>query len=298
MSKTSAQYMLPRVRLISLFILAFLAAAGCAGRGPLQLSQQPQSGQVVANPGKTPLSDNAAGRPAPAENITPAVLPGENILSERGVPVQIALIHYRGTLQPLGCCSPGPYETDEFVVIQNLSNEPQDIRGWRLVNVTKGYLSFTFPEYFPCVPLHTTGLTPHGDMASQSLATGTLYADYPSPSYSAPKSLEQRMATFDEAASAVVEKEPAKIDWTSCGATEPLDETRMAPMPGQQGQPPLCILYPGQSVLVFTDEIHCKHGGFSFNYGIGNIWNNTSPDTAVLYNAKGEEVSRRSYQVK
>jgi hypothetical protein len=38
-------------------------------------------------------------------------------------------------------------------------------------------------------------------------------------------------------------------------------------------------------------------GGFSFNYGNGNIWNNRQPDTAVLYNARGVEVSRRSYKV-
>jgi hypothetical protein len=297
MSKTSASYILPRVKLLVLFTVTFLAFAGCAGQTPLQPNQQPQAGQTTADPGM-PLSDNTTGRLAPVENTTPVVLPEENILSQSGTPVQIALLHYRGTLQPLGCCSPGKYETDEFVVIQNLSNEPQDIRGWRLTNVTKGYLSFTFPDYFPCVPFHTTGMTPHTDITSQSMETETLYGDYPSPSYSAPKSLEQRMAAFDEDRSTLVEEEPVKIDWTSCGATEPLDETRMAPLPGQPGQPPPCILYPGQSVLVFTDEIHCKHGGFSFNYGIGDIWNNVSPDTAVLYNAKGEEVSRRSYQVK
>jgi len=69
----------------------------------------------------------------------------------------------------------------------------------------------------------------------------------------------------------------------------------MKPASGQQGVPLPCILYPGQTVLVFTDEIHCQTGGFSFNWGLGNIWNNETADTAVLYNAGGEEISRRSY---
>jgi hypothetical protein len=50
-------------------------------------------------------------------------------------------------------------------------------------------------------------------------------------------------------------------------------------------------------MLIFTDEVHCQTGGFSFNWGLGNIWNNEIADTAVLYNAAGEEVSRRSYLV-
>ena len=74
-----------------------------------------------------------------------------------------------------------------------------------------------------------------------------------------------------------------------------LDETPMKPVAVAQSEPAPCILYPGQTVLVFTDELHCLYGGFSFNYGPGNIWNNQKPETAVLYNELGVEVSRRSY---
>lgn len=54
------------------------------------------------------------------------------------------------------------------------------------------------------------------------------------------------------------------------------------------------ILEPGQSVRVYTNEIHPEYGGFSFGSGKA-VWNNSSPDTAVLYNAQGQEVSRKSY---
>jgi len=57
---------------------------------------------------------------------------------------------------------------------------------------------------------------------------------------------------------------------------------------------PAYILQPGKSIRVYTNEIHPEYGGFSF--GSGNaVWNNSSPDTAVLYNAQGQEVSRKSY---
>lgn len=57
---------------------------------------------------------------------------------------------------------------------------------------------------------------------------------------------------------------------------------------------PSYVLAPGQSIRVYTNEIHPEYGGFSFGYGKA-IWNNSDPDTAVLYNAQGQEVSRRSY---
>jgi hypothetical protein len=54
------------------------------------------------------------------------------------------------------------------------------------------------------------------------------------------------------------------------------------------------ILAPGEKIRVYTDEIHPDSGGFSFGYGKA-IWNNTDHDWAALYNAQGQEVSRRSY---
>jgi hypothetical protein len=56
-----------------------------------------------------------------------------------------------------------------------------------------------------------------------------------------------------------------------------------------------CVIEPRKSVRVYTGEIHYESGGFCFYYFLGNVWNNETPDTAVLYNRKGQEVSRKSY---
>lgn len=57
---------------------------------------------------------------------------------------------------------------------------------------------------------------------------------------------------------------------------------------------PSCVLAPGESTRVYTNEVHPEWGGFSFGYGKA-IWNNKDPDIAALYNAQGQEVSRKSY---
>ena len=53
-------------------------------------------------------------------------------------------------------------------------------------------------------------------------------------------------------------------------------------------------LEPGQTIRVYTNEYHSEYGGFSFGCGTA-VWNNSDPDTAVLYDAQGHEVSRKSY---
>ena len=201
---------------------------------------------------------------------------------EAGPPVQIILVHYKGSLQVLGCCNPDLYERDEFVAIRNVSHQPQDIRGWTLKNESRGYPVFTFPEYFPCLPY---AIDPEFGK-EQSLAGG-----YYSYKENTPSTLLSRFSPVPKATVA----QTGVIDWAACSQLTPLDPAPMKPMEGQQGLPALCILYPGQTVLVFTDEVHCKYGGFSFNSGQGNVWSNQQPETAVLYNASGEEVSRRSY---
>lgn len=53
--------------------------------------------------------------------------------------VQITYIFYDGMV---------PYvESDEYVEITNLGDEPQDLAGWLLMDVSDGYPSFTFPSY-------------------------------------------------------------------------------------------------------------------------------------------------------
>jgi len=57
---------------------------------------------------------------------------------------------------------------------------------------------------------------------------------------------------------------------------------------------PSYVLAPGAKIRVYTNEIHSEWGGFSFGYSKA-IWNNTDHDWAALYNAQGQEVSRKSY---
>ena len=72
---------------------------------------------------------------------------------------------------------------------------------------------------------------------------------------------------------------------------------------------------PGQIIRVYTNEVYpecetwqkfgekgpyCADSGkawFSFYYGYGDIWSNDKPDIAVLYDARGSEISRKSYAV-
>ena len=58
---------------------------------------------------------------------------------------------------------------------------------------------------------------------------------------------------------------------------------------------PSAILGPGVIIRVYTDEVHPETGGLCFYWGPGDIWSNDKPDIAVLYDAQGNEVSRKSY---
>jgi len=60
---------------------------------------------------------------------------------------------------------------------------------------------------------------------------------------------------------------------------------------------PPAIIVPGGIIRVYTDEYHPETGGLTFYYGYGDIWSNDKPDIAVLYDALGNEVSRKSYAV-
>jgi hypothetical protein len=56
-----------------------------------------------------------------------------------------------------------------------------------------------------------------------------------------------------------------------------------------------CTIEPRHSIRVYTGEPDWESGGYCFYYYLGDFWNNVTPDTAVLYNAEGQEVSRKSY---
>jgi hypothetical protein len=79
--------------------------------------------------------------------------------------------------------------------------------------------------------------------------------------------------------------QPCSCEWY--GSTEDCFENCYPPRP--------CAIEPRESIRVYTDEVHHESGGFCFYYHLGDIWNNETPDTAVLYNAEGQEVSRKSY---
>ena len=54
------------------------------------------------------------------------------------------------------------------------------------------------------------------------------------------------------------------------------------------------VLEPGAVVRVYTNEVHWEWGGFSVGYG-AEIWSDTTPNTAALYDASGNEASRCVY---
>lgn len=254
---------------------------------------------IACIPALSPNPPAPAGTPPPSpvspvtSNQQPGAISGgsgtgssENISKPQAVGgVEIVSIHYSGTLTRIGCCNPAFYERDEFVVIQNRGDTPQDINGWSLTNITKGYPTFRFPPLYPCLPYNIPSVEPNAAYQSN-------FSIVQNPATSVINSLSTSSNTAEPA------NQPAgEMDWSSCTPLEPPDQTPMKPDKGGQGKPVPCVLYPGQTILVFTDEVHCPSGGFSFNWGQGNIWNNETPDVAVLYNAEGAEVSRRSYSI-
>jgi hypothetical protein len=67
--------------------------------------------------------------------------------------------------------------------------------------------------------------------------------------------------------------------------------------PGPTFKFPPVYIAPGGIIRVYTDEYHDETGGLTFYYGAGDIWSNDHSDIAVLYDALGNEVSRKSYLV-
>lgn len=268
-------------RAICALLLALILALTACGAPvqPATSSGNPGNAKAPEATPANPPASSQAGQPSPATAA-------ENVTDNATSAVRILQVHFRGSLQPLGCCDKQLYERDEFVAIQNTGTTPQNIAGWKLVNINKSYAAFTFPDNFPCIAFSPSTET-------QYVANTQNYVA------SAPQTIAQTFPPSNTAAQTQNENQPlppSQINWTGCTPIPPLDETPMTPVKGQTwGQAPPCILYPGQTVLVFTDEIHCQYGGLSFRYGLGNLWDNEKPDTAVLYDSSGQEVSRRSY---
>ncbi|MCJ7516027.1 MAG: lamin tail domain-containing protein [Dehalococcoidia bacterium] len=154
----------------------------------------------------------------------------EHLSESSNEPVQITHIHYKGT--PEFTASTAGHEIpeyDEYIELKNVSDSPQNVAGWTLKNVTKGYPTFIFPMFTPC--------------SCEYLGT-----------------------------------------WSKCV------EECYPPRP--------CSIDPHKSIRIYTGEPDWATGGYCFYYGSGDIWNNETPDTAVLYNGAGQEVSRRSYIIR
>ena len=112
------------------------------------------------------------------------------------------MVHYRGTLTRIGCCNPELYERDEFVVIQNRGNTPQDINDWSLTNITRGYPTFRFPTHFPCLPYNVPPAN-EGEAVS-----GGIYIVVKNPAQSVINSLSPTSITVEPA------NQPAgEVDW-------------------------------------------------------------------------------------
>jgi hypothetical protein len=67
--------------------------------------------------------------------------------------------------------------------------------------------------------------------------------------------------------------------------------------PGPPFKFPPYTISPGEIIRIYTDEYHPETGGFTFYYGYGDLWSNDNSNIAVLYDALGNEVSRKSYAV-
>ena len=329
-----------------------------------------------------------------------AVTVGEEPTSTLSSPVRISKIWYQGTKDKVyrhdynACYKRN--EPDEYVAIINESDTWQDIRGWTLVNETKGYPSFTFPEYLSACPVYytnyhysiSTGTQPipcilgpyqtvlvytdefngetggfnfnyaPGDIWSNDVADVAVLYDNEN------KEISRRSYIIDEEDKdlppvyiAYVEYEgtPYSIE----NGTDPYfkiveydeyvvisnrttcfqDMSRWVLKNDTQGAPSFTFpdgfyICPGETIRVYTNEIHPEWNGYcllyypnelidlysgivhdiygdkcnffplspippygdcSFHYEPGDIWDNNSPNVAVLYNADGEEISRRSY---
>jgi hypothetical protein len=171
--------------------------------------------------------------------------------------VQITYIDYRGrNLFESLEIENETIEADEYVEIRNTGNKPQNINGWMLKNDTRGYPTFTFSR---------NNIQQINDWFDANIDRGK--PSLPVPGHS-PFSTTREMDEFLEE------------NGSSGGMYSSFSPN---------------VLAPHTAIRVYTAEFHPESGGFSFYYINGDIWNNSEPDVAVLYDSGRTEISRRSY---
>jgi len=138
------------------------------------------------------------------------------------------------------------------------------------------------------------------DIQPQSGNTSTALPSSPQPSTPTPTSdtvvnVQITKIFYDGAVPRVESDEYVEI--ANLGS-EPVDLKDWVLKDITDGKPsfifPSYLLQSGESIRVYTNEIQSEYGGFSFGSET-SVWNNSSPDTAALFNAQGQEVSRKSY---
>lgn len=147
------------------------------------------------------------------------------------------------------------------------------------------------PSSIAPTPTPTPSLTP----TPTPSPTSTTPTPTPSPTPSTAVNVQITKIFYDGLVPSTESDEYVEV--TNLGS-EPVDLKGWVLKDISEGYPsftfPSYVLQPGSSVRVYTNEIHLEYGGFSFRSGKA-VWNNSSPDTAVLYNAQGQEVSSKSY---
>ena len=114
------------------------------------------------------LSDTA---PTPTPSPQPTPPPAPSVTTN----VQITKIFYDGLVSRV--------ESDEYVEITNLGNEPQDLAGWVLKDISQGYPSFSFPSYVltPGVSIRVYTNEIHSEWGGFSFGSGQAVWDNSDP---------------------------------------------------------------------------------------------------------------------
>lgn len=155
MKSKAARYLIPLAASFLLIACLFVACAQSEPSIPAEPSEtyslEPPASTKSEPPEETPSVDT----PVDVEKWYTVETLEDSAIALSSSPIQITYIHYKGKIyppEPEKCVCYESVEADEYVVIKNLSENPQDMGGWVLTNLTVGYPSFTFPSYFVLGP--------------------------------------------------------------------------------------------------------------------------------------------------